>query len=94
MNIFLPSLIKVGHFDNLFWSQFNRHSEDGLMSERDFSSGLLTYAGLPDSKKSRMIKRVRRKYKDEPKVGRDMYLSIFDSVFIVLLLEVLVPLTF
>lgn len=58
--------------------EFNRHSEDGLMSERDFSSGLLTYAGLPDSKKSRMIKRVRRKYKDEPKgMTFDEYLSVW-----------------
>lgn len=39
-----------------------------MLSERDFGSILLTYAGLPDSKKSRMLKRVRRKYKDEPKV--------------------------
>ena len=49
--------------------QFNRHAEDGVMSERDFGSVLLTYAALPESKKSRMLKRVRRKYKDDPKVN-------------------------
>ncbi|BFZ03410.1 hypothetical protein BsWGS_06449 [Bradybaena similaris] len=47
--------------------EFNRHAVDGLLSERDFGSILLTYAGLPDSKKSRMLKRVRKMYKDEPK---------------------------
>uniref|UniRef100_A0A0B7A398 EF-hand domain-containing protein n=1 Tax=Arion vulgaris TaxID=1028688 RepID=A0A0B7A398_9EUPU len=46
--------------------EFNRHAENGLLSEKDFGSVLLTYAGLPDSKKSRMLKRVRRHYKDEP----------------------------
>ncbi|XP_059156509.1 calcium uptake protein 1, mitochondrial-like isoform X2 [Physella acuta] len=47
--------------------EFDRHAEDDLLSERDFGSVLLTYAGLPDSKKSRMLKRVRRKYKEAPK---------------------------
>jgi len=59
--------------------EFNRHAEDGLMSERDFGSGLLTYAGLPDSKKNRMLKRVRRKFKDEDSKGLtfDEYLSVW-----------------
>ncbi|KAK0047978.1 calcium uptake protein 1 mitochondrial-like isoform X1 [Biomphalaria pfeifferi] len=47
--------------------EFDRHAENNLISERDFGSVLLTYAGLPDSKKSRMLKRVRRKYKEDPK---------------------------
>ncbi|CAL1532340.1 unnamed protein product [Lymnaea stagnalis] len=47
--------------------EFNRHAVNDLMSERDFGSVLLTYAGLPDSKKSRMLKRVRKMYKENPK---------------------------
>ncbi|XP_035824269.1 calcium uptake protein 1, mitochondrial isoform X2 [Aplysia californica] len=58
--------------------EFNRHAEDGLMSERDFGSVLLTYAGLPDTKKTRMLKRVRRKYKENPKgITFDEYLSVW-----------------
>jgi Ca2+-binding EF-hand superfamily protein len=58
--------------------EFNRYAEDNLLSERDFGSILLTYAGLPDSKKTRMLKRVRRKYKDEPKgITFDEYLAFW-----------------
>lgn len=63
-----------------FLSQFNRHAVDGLLSERDFGSILLTYAGLPDSKKSRMLKRVRKMYKDDPKVQSVYYMCRVYSV--------------
>lgn len=58
--------------------EFNRHAEDGILSERDFGSILLSYAGLPDSKRSRMLKRVRRKFKDDPKgITFDEYLAFW-----------------
>ncbi|GFR74302.1 calcium uptake protein 1, mitochondrial [Elysia marginata] len=58
--------------------EFNRHAEDGVLSERDFGSILLSYAGLPDSKRSRMLKRVRRKFKEEPKgITFDEYLAFW-----------------
>lgn len=41
--------------------------KEGHISEKDFASILITYAGYPESKKSRMVKRVKRKYKDEGK---------------------------
>jgi len=49
-------------------SQFNRYDlEDGCISERDFASLLLTYAGFPDKKKALMIRRVKKAYKDDEK---------------------------
>ncbi|ESP03900.1 hypothetical protein LOTGIDRAFT_110115, partial [Lottia gigantea] len=48
--------------------EFNRViNEDGKISEKDFSKALLSYAGLPDVKRSRMIRRVKRKFKEEAK---------------------------
>jgi hypothetical protein len=53
--------------------QFDRYDplyeEKGKISEKDFGCILLTYAGYPDQKKSRMLKRVKKKYKEDPKVG-------------------------
>lgn len=46
--------------------EFNRYEPDnGRISERDFASMLLTYAGFPDKKKALMIRRVKRAYKDD-----------------------------
>ncbi|XP_060555057.1 calcium uptake protein 1, mitochondrial-like isoform X1 [Ruditapes philippinarum] len=46
--------------------EFNRYEpEDGKISERDFAKMLLTYAGFPDKKKSLMIRRVKKAYKEE-----------------------------
>ena len=45
--------------------QFNRYDpEDGKISERDFASMLLTYAGFPDKKKAIMLRRVKKIYKE------------------------------
>ncbi|RUS89715.1 hypothetical protein EGW08_002533 [Elysia chlorotica] len=58
--------------------EFNRHAEEGILSERDFGSILLSYAGLPDSKRARMLKRVRRKFKDQPVgITFDEYLAFW-----------------
>lgn len=46
--------------------EFERYAgEDGTISEKDFGNILLTYAGLPSKRMSRMLKRVRRKFKEE-----------------------------
>ena len=51
-------------------SQFDRSArDDGRVSEKDFGSVILTYAGLPDSKKQRMLKRVKKKFHEEAKVS-------------------------
>ncbi|KAL4240785.1 Calcium uptake protein 1 [Mactra antiquata] len=45
--------------------EFNRYEPvDGRISEKDFASMLLTYAGFPDKKKTIMIRRVKKAYKD------------------------------
>lgn len=50
--------------------EFNRYDpEDGRISERDFASMMLTYAGFPDKKKALMIRRVKKAYKDEDAKG-------------------------
>ena len=38
------------------------------ISERDFAELLLTYAGLNDKKKTKMIKRVRKVFKEDTQV--------------------------
>lgn len=48
--------------------EFSRYSVDGkTISERDFGSILLTYAGLPGKKMKRMLKRVRKTFEGEKK---------------------------
>lgn len=55
-----------------------RYEKDGSISEKDFASILLTYAGYPDSKKSRMVKRVKKKFKDDGKgVTFEEYVSFW-----------------
>ncbi|XP_033740725.1 calcium uptake protein 1, mitochondrial-like isoform X3 [Pecten maximus] len=47
--------------------EFDRYDpEDGKILEKDFGRILLTYAGYPDKKKTRMLKRVIKKFKEEP----------------------------
>ena len=66
--------------------QFDRYSEDGkTISEKDFGNILLTYAGLPSKKMARMLKRVKRKFKEEPQVVQhfsffQLLTVYFDSV--------------
>ena len=51
-----------------FYWQFNRYKpEEGKITERDFASMMLTYAGFPDKKKALMIRRVKKAYKDSDK---------------------------
>ncbi|XP_050393744.1 calcium uptake protein 1, mitochondrial isoform X2 [Patella vulgata] len=59
--------------------EFNRFvTENDKISEKDFCKALLTYAGLPDSKKNRMLKRVRRKFKEEPEgISFEDYISFW-----------------
>ncbi|XP_052263436.1 calcium uptake protein 1, mitochondrial-like isoform X2 [Dreissena polymorpha] len=46
--------------------EFQRYDpEDGKITEKDFASLLLTYAGFPDKKKALMIRRVKKAYKEE-----------------------------
>ena len=50
-------------------SQFNRYDPvDGRITERDFADILLLYAGLADKKRTRMLKRVRKAFKNAPQV--------------------------
>lgn len=54
------------------------YEEKGKISEKDFGQILLTYAGYPDQKKSRMLKRVKKKYKEDPKgITFDEYLNFW-----------------
>ncbi|XP_076439881.1 calcium uptake protein 1, mitochondrial-like isoform X2 [Babylonia areolata] len=47
--------------------EFERYcDDDSKISEKDFGSILLTYAGLPSKKMARMLKRVKRKFSEEP----------------------------
>ncbi|XP_064618033.1 calcium uptake protein 1, mitochondrial-like isoform X2 [Liolophura sinensis] len=47
--------------------EFERHEPvDGKITERDFAGILVAYAGFPDSKRLRMLKRVKKAYKEEP----------------------------
>ena len=65
--IFIWFILITGCF--LWYVQFDRYSEDGkTISEKDFGNILLTYAGLPSKKMARMLKRVKKKFKDEPQV--------------------------
>lgn len=54
---------------SFFFGQFERHEPvDGKITERDFAGILVAYAGFPDSKRLRMLKRVKKAYKEEPQV--------------------------
>ncbi|XP_006820556.2 calcium uptake protein 1 homolog, mitochondrial-like [Saccoglossus kowalevskii] len=47
--------------------EFNRFDpEDGKITEGEFSDSLLAYAALTEKKKTRMIKRVKKAFKEEP----------------------------
>lgn len=62
------------------FQKFDRYNpEDGRITEKDFGSILLIYAGLPDSKRMRMLRRVRKKYKENPLVGIFKFGFKFDS---------------
>ena len=50
----------------LSWKKFKLDpicwQSDGTISETDFAELLIVYAGFPDKKKSRMVKRVKRAF--------------------------------
>lgn len=52
--------------------------EKGMIREWDFADLLLTYAGLNDKKKSRMIKRIKKKFKSQSQgISLEDYLQFF-----------------
>lgn len=52
--------------------------EQGMIREWDFADLLLTYAGLNDKKKSRMIKRIKKKFKNQSEgISLEDYLQFF-----------------
>ncbi|XP_041363978.1 calcium uptake protein 1, mitochondrial-like isoform X2 [Gigantopelta aegis] len=59
--------------------EFDRSArEDGRVSEKDFGSVILTYAGLVETKRLRMLKRVKRKFHNMSKgVTFDEYVNFW-----------------
>lgn len=52
--------------------------ENGNITEADFTELLLAYAGYPPKKKARMLKRVKKMFKDNAKgISRDDYLKFY-----------------
>ncbi|KAF5299378.1 hypothetical protein FQR65_LT09419 [Abscondita terminalis] len=53
-------------------------NEDGNISESDFTDLLLAYSGFPEKKKVRMLKRVKRAFRDHGQgISREDYLNFF-----------------
>lgn len=53
-------------------------NDQGLIREWDFADLLLTYAGLTDKKRSRMVKRVKKKFKGQSEgISLEDYLQFF-----------------
>ncbi|XP_012259916.2 calcium uptake protein 1 homolog, mitochondrial isoform X3 [Athalia rosae] len=60
--------------------EFERRNpdENGNISEVDFTELLLAYAGYPEKKKARMLKRVKKTFRENPKgISKEDYLSFF-----------------
>lgn len=60
--------------------EFERRSpdENGRITEVDFTELLLAYAGYPDKKRSKIIKTVKKRFKENPKgIDKDEYLKFF-----------------
>ncbi|CAK9796475.1 Calcium uptake protein 1 homolog, mitochondrial [Anthophora plagiata] len=60
--------------------EFERRNpdENGRITEVDFTELLLAYAGYPDKKKSKIIKTVKKRFKENPKgIDKDEYLKFF-----------------
>lgn len=52
--------------------------DDGNISEADFSELLLAYAGYPQKKKVKKIKRVKKRFRDHGKgISKEDYLNFF-----------------
>jgi len=51
--------------------QFNRYDQqDGRICERDFAESLVAYAGYSLKRRVRMLKRVKKNFKDKQIVSR------------------------
>ena len=64
--------------------EFNRKSTgvSNTVSEKCFAELLIAYAGFPDKKKSKMIRRVRKTFKDEDRgVTLEDYLNFYQARF-------------
>ena len=48
---------------------------DGRITEADFAESLVAYAGQSAKKKSKMLKRVKKAFKDDPTVSCIVFLS-------------------
>ncbi|XP_057341265.1 calcium uptake protein 1 homolog, mitochondrial isoform X2 [Microplitis mediator] len=60
--------------------EFERRNPDanGNITETDFTELLLAYAGYPENKRIKMIKRVKKQFKDNPQgVNKEDYLKFF-----------------
>ncbi|XP_066141535.1 calcium uptake protein 1 homolog, mitochondrial isoform X2 [Euwallacea fornicatus] len=59
--------------------EFNRKTsnEKGNISEVDFAELLLAYAGYPQSKKMKMLKRVKKTFKEADGISREDYLHFY-----------------
>ncbi|KAG1658554.1 Calcium uptake protein 1, mitochondrial [Nymphon striatum] len=56
----------------------NQPNDDGLITEVEFGKLLLTYAGLPEKRRHRMLKRVKKKFKENSKgISLQDYLQFF-----------------
>jgi len=65
---------------DILWIEFQRSEpEDNRISEKAFAEILLLYAGLPEPKRIKMMKRVKRKYKeDAPGITFEEYLDFYE----------------
>ncbi|XP_071563871.1 calcium uptake protein 1 homolog, mitochondrial isoform X1 [Temnothorax nylanderi] len=60
--------------------EFERRNPDehGNITETDFTELLLAYAGYPAKKKAKMLKRVKKTFKEDPKgISKEEYLKFF-----------------
>ncbi|XP_076671213.1 mitochondrial calcium uptake 1 isoform X1 [Andrena cerasifolii] len=60
--------------------EFERRNpdENGRITEVDFTELLLAYAGYPDKKKARILKTLKKRFKENPKgITKDEYLKFF-----------------
>ena len=68
-NLDKENMLTLFFFPSFFDVQFQRYQpEDGRISERDFAEILLLYAGLTENKRIKMLKRVKKVFKEEPQV--------------------------
>ncbi|XP_074648377.1 calcium uptake protein 1, mitochondrial-like [Tubulanus polymorphus] len=52
--------------------------ENGMITESDFASSLITYAGFSEVKCTKMLKRVKKMYKENPQgISFDQYLNFY-----------------